>query len=220
MRSRGCSLRWASLNGRPCSRLWRCARPGPSTPDAAPKRAARGAGSYGYFCRPASGLQASSRAQRALLVRRLGLVVGSSHARGRTRRASPVWIRHDKSGGCHGACAFWGHDSNQQQALNSVTKQPARGGACGARSEHARIAHAHRATALVSHSRQAARRGLSPASAVARSLHCRLLRTLSAPRARGRWRLSRRACAPPTRAGMRRSCAPDIGCFGSKRRSS
>jgi len=39
-------------------------------------------------------------------MRRLGLVVGSSHARGRTRRASPGWARRDTAGGCHGACAF------------------------------------------------------------------------------------------------------------------
>ena len=56
--SKGCSLRSASMRGRSCSRLWRCAtrfvtlegvRPGPSTPDAAPRRraAARGGGSYG-----------------------------------------------------------------------------------------------------------------------------------------------------------------------------
>ena len=213
-------MRWASLNGRPCSRLWRCARPGPSTPDAAPKRAARGGGSYGYFCRPASGLQASSRAERALLVRWLGLVVGSSHARGRTRRASPGWIRRDKSGGCHGACAFWGHDSNQQQALNSVTKQPARGGACGARSEHARIAHAYRATALVSHSRQAAR-----ACSFVAKCRCSVASSqtsthpLSASCSRSMASITPSVPAP-TRAEMRRSSAPDIAFSGSKRRSS
>ena len=38
-------MRGPSVDGRPCSRLWRCARPGPSTPDAAPERAARGGGS-------------------------------------------------------------------------------------------------------------------------------------------------------------------------------
>src|SRR3954468_17255769 len=43
----GCSSLGTSLRGRACSRLRRCARPGPSTPDAAPRRAARGGGSYG-----------------------------------------------------------------------------------------------------------------------------------------------------------------------------
>ena len=37
--------------GRSCSRLWRCARPGPSTPDAAPRRAASGGGSHGCVSR-------------------------------------------------------------------------------------------------------------------------------------------------------------------------
>jgi hypothetical protein len=62
-----------------------------------------------------------------MLVRRVGLVVGSSHARGRTRRASPVVVSRDMAGGCHVVCAVGGHDSNQQQALVSISKRPARG---------------------------------------------------------------------------------------------
>jgi len=48
------------------------------------------------------------RERRNWLWRRLGLVVGSTHARGRTRRASPGLVRSDMSGGCHGACALLG----------------------------------------------------------------------------------------------------------------
>ena len=62
----------------------------------------------------------------------------------------------------------------------------------GARSRHARIAHAVRGAPLGSHSRSPARRGLSPPGAAARPLHRGLLGARGAARDRGRWRVSRR----------------------------
>ena len=68
------------------------------------------------------GVQARER--QRLFVRRLGLVVGSSHARGRTRRASPRLIRLDTAGGCHGACADWGMNrTNRKPSSQSRSKQ-------------------------------------------------------------------------------------------------
>ena len=87
----------------------------------------------------------SSVARRHIrLLRRLGLVVGSSHAGGR----QPRRVRRSALGGCHGACAVCGHDSNQQQALVSARSNPRR-----ARSVHARIVDAYRATPLAANSR-------------------------------------------------------------------
>ncbi len=78
-----CSLRRASLHGRSCSRLWRCARRRVQRPGLAEP----------------SLLAGLSACEESRLARsRLGLVVGSSHARGRRRRASPGSIRRGMSG--------------------------------------------------------------------------------------------------------------------------
>ena len=83
---------------------------GPSTPDAAPKRAARGGGAYGFVRR-------TSSSQSARTARRLGLVVGSSHARGRTRRASPGEVACQCGGGWHAACAWVGMTRTDNKPL-------------------------------------------------------------------------------------------------------
>jgi Protein of unknown function (DUF559) len=128
----GLLLASASERARSCSRLWRCAtrfvtpegvRPGPSTPDAAPERAARGGGSCGCVLPNRCCFPAFART-RNWLVRRLGLVVGSSHARGRTRRASPGLTRRNTAGGCHVACAFWAMTrTNNKPSFQSRSKQ-------------------------------------------------------------------------------------------------
>jgi hypothetical protein len=166
----------------------RCARPGPSTPDAAPRRAARGGGSYGL---PLSRGLAGER-QRSFDGSGLSLVrVMREGARAAPAPACASFY----VGGLSRRLRRWGHDSNQQQALVSVSKQSARGSPRRARQRDARLTDLYRRTALGSHPRASLRRRLSPAGPVARALHRGFLCSRAASRDRGRWRVPRRTWA-------------------------
>jgi very-short-patch-repair endonuclease len=93
----------------------RCARPGPSTPDAAPERAARGGGSCD--CVSPSYLCLSSFDERALAARARRWFESCERAHAPRQ---PSLIPRDTAGGCHGACANWGMTrTNDKPSLRS-----------------------------------------------------------------------------------------------------
>ena len=98
-------------------------------------------------------------------------------------RAAPAPARESLSGGGLSRCLrLLGHDSNQHQALIPVSKRPAGSHPRGARSRHESLTDRYGTAPLVSNSRAPLGRGLSPAGAVARPLHCGLLGSRAAPR--------------------------------------
>ena len=66
-----------------------------------------------------SGVEASSQREQGTRPawQRRGLVVASSHARGRTRRASPGTVRRVLAGGWHAACAIGGMTRSDNKPL-------------------------------------------------------------------------------------------------------
>ena len=134
-----------------------CARRAPQ-PRTRRKAAARGGGS-------------PRRARRSsTCVGSLGRVLGSSHARGRTCRASPA-LGGAAYGGLSRHLRLFGHDSNRQQALVSQSQRLASRGVGRPRSHPACVAHGVRSAALAARSRAKARGGISPPGAVAWPLH-------------------------------------------------
>ena len=112
----GCSLRCVVVV-RPCV-LAACAAARAGTLNAGrggQSAPARGGGSYSVCA-------AAHRA--TCIVLRLGLVVGSSHARGRTQRASPDDDAPEYFAGLSRRLRHGGHDSNRQQALVSQQRRP------------------------------------------------------------------------------------------------
>jgi len=97
---------------------------------------------------------------------------GRAHAPRQPRR-----VRRSASGGCHVACAFWVHASNQQQTLVSSHSGPR-----GTRVRNARVTHLYRTTLMAAHSRASLGRRLSPAGSAARALHRGLLGSRRASR--------------------------------------
>ena len=109
----GCSSRAASWFGRACSQPFGLLRaPGPSTPDAAQSRRARGRVPRRVRHTSASESVALLACaghfvwrKRRCTLRRLGLVVGSSPAERAHAPRQPCRVCRDTAGGCHAACA-------------------------------------------------------------------------------------------------------------------
>jgi hypothetical protein len=126
----GCSLRWASGCGRACSPSFgRLRAPGPSTPDAAPERAARGGGSNGVFRRDSARSNTHSSTARACCRFESRRVAHAPRQPGRSKRS--------KAGDCHGASAVGWHDSNRQQDVVSESQLNALGALGRSRSRYA-----------------------------------------------------------------------------------
>jgi len=201
----------ASCDGRRARSLRELRAPGPSTPDAtAAAAAARGGGSY---CVAAARRLVRARSE-------------SSTARARCRFEScreahaPRQPRHWPSRYGRGAVTAPAPGFGMTRTDNKPlfrNRSAARIALLDERARGMRVALTPSEAALWAHpARAAARRGVSPASAAARSFHCGFLGTRRAAGDRGRWRASRRAgsrgCASGCGAGSRGLPRAAVGC--------